>query len=101
MKDQDLKNAVREGYSKVAKSAGSCCQSSCCGFAKPQSIGKKIGYTEQQMEAVPEGSNLGLGCGNPTALAALKEGDTVLDLGSGAGFDCFLAANAVGKKGRV
>jgi arsenite methyltransferase len=101
MKDQDLKNAVREGYSKVAKSAGSCCQSGCCGSAKPQSIGKKIGYTEQQMEAVPEGSNLGLGCGNPTALAALKEGDTVLDLGSGAGFDCFLAANSVGKNGRV
>jgi arsenite methyltransferase len=101
MKDQELKNAVREGYSKVAKSAGSCCQSGCCGSAKPQSIGKKIGYTEQQMEAAPDGSNLGLGCGNPVALAGLKEGETVLDLGSGAGFDCFLAANAVGKKGKV
>jgi SAM-dependent methyltransferase len=60
-----------------------------------------IGYSEDEMAAVPEGANLGLGCGNPTAMASLKEGETVLDLGSGAGFDCFLAANKVGKKGRV
>jgi len=101
MKDEELKKAVREGYSRVAKSGGSCCQSGCCGSAKPQQISRKIGYTEEQIEAVPEGSNLGLGCGNPVALAALKEGETVLDLGSGAGFDCFLASQAVGKKGRV
>ena len=101
MKDQDLKMAVKEGYSRVAKSGSSCCQSGCCGSAKPQKISQKIGYTEEQMEAVPEGSNLGLGCGNPVALAGLKEGETVLDLGSGAGFDCFLAARAVGEKGKV
>ena len=101
MKDQELKMAVKKGYSRVAKSGSSCCQSGCCGSAKPQQISQKIGYTEEQMEAVPEGSNLGLGCGNPVALAGLKEGETVLDLGSGAGFDCFLAARAVGEKGKV
>lgn len=101
MKDQELKMAVKEGYSRVARSGSSCCQSGCCGSAKPQQISRKIGYTEEQMEAVPEGSNLGLGCGNPVALAALREGETVLDLGSGAGFDCFLASRAVGEKGKV
>lgn len=101
MKDEELKKAVREGYSRVAKSGGSCCQSGCCGSGKPQQISRKIGYTQEQIEAAPEGSNLGLGCGNPVALASLKEGETVLDLGSGAGFDCFLASQAVGKKGRV
>ena len=60
-----------------------------------------IGYSPEEMQAVPEGANLGLGCGNPVALASLKEGETVLDLGSGAGFDTFLAARAVGKSGRV
>lgn len=101
VKDQELKMAVKEGYSRVARSGSSCCQSGCCGSAKPQQISRKIGYTEEQMEAVPEGSNLGLGCGNPVALAGLKEGETVLDLGSGAGFDCFLASRAVGEKGKV
>jgi arsenite methyltransferase len=101
MKEQELKNAVREGYARVAKDAGSCCSSGCCGTSKPKDISKKIGYTEEEMQAVPSGSNLGLGCGNPIALASLKEGETVLDLGSGAGFDCFLASNIVGPKGRV
>lgn len=101
MNDQDLKNAVKEGYSRVARNATSCCGSGCCSSAKPVSISKKIGYTDKQMQAVPEGANLGLGCGNPIALASLKEGETVLDLGSGAGFDCFLASNAVGPQGRV
>jgi len=101
MDDQDLKNAVKEGYSRVARNATSCCSSGCCGSAKPVSISKKIGYTDEQMQAAPAGANLGLGCGNPVALASLKEGETVLDLGSGAGFDCFLAGNAVGQQGRV
>jgi len=101
MKDQELKNAVKESYSRVAKNATSCCSSGCCGSAKPQQISKKIGYTQEQMQAVPEGSNLGLGCGNPIALASLKEGETVLDLGSGGGFDCFLASKIVGRKGKV
>lgn len=64
-------------------------------------IGKKIGYAESDIAAVPEGANLGLGCGNPIALASLKEGETVLDLGSGAGFDCFLAAVRVGPNGKI
>ena len=101
MNDQELKNAVKEGYSRVARNASSCCGSGCCSSAKPVSISKKIGYTDEQMQSVPEGANLGLGCGNPIALASLKEGEAVLDLGSGAGFDCFLASNAVGPRGRV
>ncbi|MBN1234828.1 MAG: arsenite methyltransferase [Methanotrichaceae archaeon] len=101
MKDQELKKAVKESYSRVAKNAISCCSSGCCGSAKPQQISKKIGYTDEQMRAVPAESNLGLGCGNPIALASLKEGETVLDLGSGAGFDCFLASKIVGPKGNV
>ncbi len=101
MNDQELKNAVKENYSRVVKNAGSCCSSGCCGSAKPQSISKKVGYTEEQIEAVPAGSNLGLGCGNPIAFASLKEGETVLDLGSGAGFDCFLASKIVGPRGKV
>ncbi|MBI5247988.1 MAG: arsenite methyltransferase [Desulfomonile tiedjei] len=104
MKNEDVKKAVREGYGKIARESGSCCvtTSSCCG--SPDSAvttGKAIGYTERELKEVPEGSNLGLGCGNPTALASLKEGETVLDLGAGAGFDCFLAANRVGKTGKV
>jgi ubiquinone/menaquinone biosynthesis C-methylase UbiE len=66
-----------------------------------QDISKALGYTDEELQSVPEGANLGLGCGNPVAFAAIKEGDTVLDLGSGAGVDCFLAANIVGNKGRV
>ncbi len=101
MKDQELKMAVREGYARVARQGKSCCSSSCCGTSKPEDISRKIGYTEEEMQAVPSGSNLGLGCGNPTALASIKEGETVLDLGSGAGFDCFLASKLVGPDGKV
>jgi arsenite methyltransferase len=61
----------------------------------------KMGYTQKELEAVPDGANLGLGCGNPVALASLREGDIVLDLGSGGGFDCFLAAAEVEKNGKV
>jgi arsenite methyltransferase len=100
-KDEKLKMAVRESYARVAEQSGSCCSSGCCGSAKPEAIAKKIGYTEEEMQAVPTGSNLGLGCGNPIALASLAEGEIVLDLGSGAGFDCFLASNIVGPKGKV
>jgi len=67
----------------------------------PETMSKAVGYTDEELAAVPEGANLGLGCGNPVALASLTEGETVLDLGSGAGFDCFLAADRVGEKGRV
>ena len=101
---KNVKKAVRDSYAKIAKRKGSCCDStsSCCNKTDTtQDISKKIGYSEKELSSVPEGSNLGLGCGNPIALASLKEGETVLDLGSGAGFDCFLAANKVGEDGKI
>lgn len=99
MKDEKLKKVVREGYAKIAKQDNSC---ACCGSNDlAQAISQKIGYTEEELKKVPEGTDLGLGCGNPVALASLREGETVLDLGSGAGLDCFLAANKVGKDGKV
>lgn len=104
MEDSKVKGALREGYGKIAKQGSSCCipQGRCCGGSDlAHDISKKIGYSEEEMKRVPEGANLGLGCGNPIALASLQEGEVVLDLGSGAGFDCFLAANKVGKKGKV
>ncbi len=104
MDEKNIKEIVKEGYGKIAKQGSSCCvpANSCCGTTdRTQDISKKIGYSEEELKAVPEGANLGLGCGNPVALASLREGETVLDLGSGAGFDCFLAANIVGKNGKV
>lgn len=104
MKDEEIKKVVREGYAEIAKKESSCCApaSSCCGSTDlAENISKKIGYSDEELKAVPDGANLGLGCGNPTALASLQEGETVLDLGSGAGFDCFLAANIVGETGKV
>ena len=104
MKKEEIKKAVREGYGKIAKKRSSCCTptTSCCGSQdSAQDISKKIGYSEEELKIVPEGANLGLGCGNPVALASLKPGEIVLDLGSGAGFDCFLAVNQVGKTGKV
>ena len=105
MKKEEIKQKVRDGYAQVAKNQSSCCapQNACCcgGASVTKEISKGIGYTDQDLSSVPEGANLGLGCGNPVALASLKEGEVVLDLGSGGGFDCFLAANRVGKKGRV
>ncbi len=102
MDENKVKKEVRTRYAKVAKTNGSCCASkaSCCS-APNQQVSKMIGYSEEEMGSVPDGANLGLGCGNPTALASLKEGERVLDLGSGAGFDCFLAAKKVGKTGKV
>jgi ubiquinone/menaquinone biosynthesis C-methylase UbiE len=103
MKEEKVKKLVRNRYARVAKTNGSCAASnvSCCSSPTSEQVSKMIGYSEEEMNAVPEGSNLGLGCGNPTALASLKEGERVLDLGSGAGFDCFLAAKKVGKQGKV
>ncbi len=103
MKKEEIRKTVREEYAKVARGNTSCCgqSSSCCGASTAEKTSKEIGYSEDEMNAVPDGANLGLGCGNPTAMASLKEGETVLDLGSGAGFDCFLAANRVGKGGHV
>jgi SAM-dependent methyltransferase len=104
MKQEEVKKVVREGYAKIARQGSSCCApvTSCCGNAsRAGDISRRIGYGDEELGSVPEGANLGLGCGNPVALASLKEGETVLDLGSGAGFDCFLAAGRVGKKGKV
>jgi len=103
MKEREIKRAVREGYARIAKQATShYSQRSCCGCADvPQEISKKMGYSDEEIRAAPPESNLGLGCGNPVALASLNEGETVLDMGSGAGFDCFLASARVGKTGKV
>jgi len=104
MSKEVIKKAVREGYAKIAKKERSCCTpvGSCCGSADfAEDISKKVGYTDEELKSVPEGANLGLGCGNPIALASLRIGETVMDLGSGAGFDSFLAALRVGRTGRV
>ena len=129
MKDDEIRKAVRGAYARIvtgerpADSAGtleteSCCApqesntTSCCapqetaeltgcGCSATDTASMAIGYSTEQLGAIPNGANLGLGCGNPTALASLKEGEVVLDLGSGGGIDCFLAANAVGKSGKV
>ncbi len=105
MKEAEIKKMVREGYAERVKAGSSCCtpaKSCCCGGGSTvRSMSKSVGYAEEEMDSVPDGANLGLGCGNPTALASLAEGETVLDLGSGAGFDCFLAANKVGEHGKI
>jgi len=120
---EEIRTAVRDRYGKVArlgtKAAGlipalSCCgeqgisdtkrsPASCCEAPEftPEQMSKAMGYSKDDLESTPEGANLGLGCGNPVALASLKPGETVVDLGSGRGFDCFLAANEVGKNGKV
>ena len=131
MNDQEIKRAVRETYARIAvgpstemadcgcgceapeamneaagcgcgdetMAAGGCCGSSSSALA--DILSRAVGYTEGELGDIPEGANLGLGCGNPTAHASLKEGETILDLGAGGGIDCFLASNAVGKTGRV
>jgi len=96
MQKDDIKAIVKESYANIAKTQSGCG----CSCRKAQAISKSIGYTDEEIGAVPE-ANLGLGCGNPTALGKIKEGDIVLDLGSGAGFDAFLAAKRVGASGKV
>ncbi|HOT07053.1 MAG TPA: arsenite methyltransferase [Methanotrichaceae archaeon] len=102
-KERELKRAVRNGYAQIAKKAGSCCssQSPCCEAGSLDEMSRKVGYSEEQLLSAPAESNLGLGCGNPVALASIREGEVVLDLGSGAGLDCFLASRAVGPSGEV
>jgi arsenite methyltransferase len=113
MKEPDVRKIVRAGYGEIAKQSGSCCggrdavkqNSIGCGCGAgtdmAEKISQRIGYSDEEIAAVPDGANLGLGCGNPIALASLKPGEIVLDLGSGAGFDCFLAASRVSGKGKV
>ncbi len=137
MNDEEIRQAVREAYSRIAAASGeaagpgpsataeaagccgpqasteaaSCCgpqvnteAAGCCGSstsALADTMSRAVGYSDGELGSIPEGANLGLGCGNPTALASLKEGETVVDLGAGGGVDCFLASNAVGKTGHV
>ncbi len=101
-KKEDIQQAVRNGYAKIASGGGGCCSSaaSCCGAESTvEDLAKRVGYSEAELATLPEGANMGLSCGNPTAIAALKPGEVVLDLGSGGGFDVFLAAQKVGAKG--
>ncbi len=126
MEDRDkeeIRNAVRERYGKIASTGGvasetvqtsSCCgaseiaidtdrQTSCCGPVNLsiENMSEVMGYSKEDIKGIPEGANMGLGCGNPVALASLKPGETVVDLGSGGGFDCFLASKEVGESGKV
>ena len=97
-----IKESVKDAYGKIAKEGGSCCSGSSCGCdtSDPIQISASIGYSNEDLAIMPD-SNLGLGCGNPNALGEIKEGDTVLDLGSGSGMDSFIAAKKVGEKGLV
>ncbi len=105
MEATKVKESVIKGYSQIAKRTDGGLMSkffSCCDPTKiAADISEQIGYTSEALESVPEGANMGIGCGNPLALAKIKKGDTVLDLGSGAGFDCFLASVEVGQTGKV
>jgi ubiquinone/menaquinone biosynthesis C-methylase UbiE len=98
MNEKKIKNEVKKRYSKIAKDGSSCCPTCRKSISKPA---ESIGYSEEELQKLPKEAFLGLGCGNPTALAGLNEGETVLDLGSGAGVDVFLAAEKVGKNGHV
>ena len=101
MKDEKIKDVVRATYSQIAeRSQQSCCSGCGCGVS-PSAQAEAVGYLKEDLENVPEGAAMGLGCGNPIAIAELREGEIVLDLGAGAGMDVFLAANKVGAKGRV
>jgi len=113
----EQRRAVRRRYARIAGDSSSCCggsattsdptetgSSSCCDASETlpdEDLTRQLGYSEDEQTAVADGANLGLGCGNPNAVASLQPGETVLDLGSGAGFDCFLAARAVGESGHV
>lgn len=108
--ETDIKEAVRERYAGRASSGGGCCSpstgeagaASCCGASAPTGTAStQVGYDAEELAVIPEGADLGLGCGNPLAMLDLREGETVLDLGSGGGIDCFLAARRVGPTGRV
>lgn len=103
-----IRDAVRQNYAEVARQGGiagcGCNPTSCCSDVSPRSVemvSLQLGYSSGEIENVPEGANLGLGCGNPQAIATLRTGETVVDLGSGAGFDCFLSSRQVGDSGRV
>lgn len=97
---EEARAKVREGYGQIAAKGGSCCGPS-CGCNSATGLAEQIGYSAAELAALPEGANLGLSCGNPTALASLEPGEVVLDLGSGGGFDVFIAGRKVGPTGRA
>ena len=107
MKAEEIKKAVRKSYGQIAKSKNACScwhPSSCCGTGAPPTpddTSANLGYSMEEIAKGPENANMGLGCGNPQAIASLQVGETVIDLGSGGGFDCFLAAKTVGENGQI
>src|ERR1035438_3370711 len=105
MNSEAVHEKVRKGYGQIAQSSGSCCGPTpgCCGSSPVAAadLARHIGYSPEELAALPEGANMGLSCGNPNALAAMKPGEVVLDLGSGGGFDVFIAGKKVGAKGRA
>ncbi|MFA6467001.1 MAG: arsenite methyltransferase [Patescibacteria group bacterium] len=100
MKAEEIKKVVKDSYGQLAQQSSGCGCKCSCGSDTSQVISKSIGYSDEEMSAVPE-ANMGLGCGNPIAISKIKSGNIVLDLGSGAGFDAFLAAKKVGETGKV
>ena len=101
--EETIHETVRRGYASIATQGGSCCgpTKSCCSRSDPGNVAKAVGYSDAELATLPEGANMGLSCGNPTALGELRPGETVLDLGSGGGFDVFLVAQRVGATGRA
>ncbi len=98
-----IRKSVRDAYGQIAKAGGSCCgpSSGCCRAGSAAEVARTVGYSDADLAALPDGANMGLSCGNPTAIASLRPGEVVLDLGSGGGFDVFVAAGKVGREGRV
>ncbi|MCL4415120.1 MAG: arsenite methyltransferase [Actinobacteria bacterium] len=101
MDNKQVKDLVKNKYGEIAKKSTGCDCSCGCGSTNTDDYAQQIGYGVDDLSSVPNGANLGLGCGNPTAITSIKTGETILDLGSGAGFDAFLAAKAVGESGKV
>jgi len=95
--NEKIKETVRKGYTDIAQGKSSCC----CGSSAPDRLAGAIGYTNEELEVLPDGANMGLSCGNPTTIANLKPGQVVLDLGSGGGLDVFIAARKVGQAGKA
>lgn len=101
--NEHVRDTVRKGYAEIAISGGSCCgpSKSCCGASDAAGVAKAVGYSDAELATLPEGANMGLSCGNPAAIATLRPGEIVLDLGAGGGFDVFLVAQKVGPKGQA
>ena len=98
---EEIRQTVNEHYSKIAEKENGCCGENCCTVDGTCSTSEANGYSTEELASLPEGADLGLGCGNPTGIASIKPGETVLDLGSGAGIDCFIASKHTGESGKV